>query len=230
MLSETQASNRIRSILEDLEAVRENLLALSDDIWLGIDHNDPEALDEGYQFKKSYNEKLRAFDTLATDISGMIQGFTKVKVEPNGTEPEKTDAENARIIKELDKEVPHTLEESFIYKRPYGYVLSGRAFKELVTWKNLYVTLCRQVAATDEKCFLALPENPDFTTRQGNKLFSREQSDLRVGMMIRDGIYAETHFSANSIRDCIKKVLDTFSIAHGDMKLYLREDRDAEPE
>ena len=30
---------RIRQILEDLEAVRENLLALSDDIWPSIDHN-----------------------------------------------------------------------------------------------------------------------------------------------------------------------------------------------
>ncbi len=222
--------SRIRSILEDLEAVRENLLAVSDDIWLGIDHNDPEALDEGYQFKMSYNEKMRAFDTLATDISSMIQSFTKVRVEPNETEPEKTGAENARIIKELDKKVPHTLKESFTYKRPYGYVLSGSAFKELVTWKNLYVTLCRQMATTDEERFLALPENPDFNTSQGNKLFSREPNDLRVGMMIRDGIYAETHFSANDIRDCIKRVLDTFGIPHSDIKLYLREDRDAEPE
>ena len=38
------AQVRTRHIREDLEAVRENLLALSDDIWLSIDHNDPEAL------------------------------------------------------------------------------------------------------------------------------------------------------------------------------------------
>lgn len=43
-------------------------MALSDDIWLSIDHNDAEALDRGYQFKKSYNEKLSAFDTLASDV------------------------------------------------------------------------------------------------------------------------------------------------------------------
>ena len=34
------AAERTRQILEDLEGVRENLLALSDDIWLSIDHND----------------------------------------------------------------------------------------------------------------------------------------------------------------------------------------------
>jgi hypothetical protein len=33
--------------------VRENLLALSDEIWQSIDHNDPEALEEGVQFKRS---------------------------------------------------------------------------------------------------------------------------------------------------------------------------------
>lgn len=31
---------RIRGILEQLEQVREDLLALSDDIWSSIDHND----------------------------------------------------------------------------------------------------------------------------------------------------------------------------------------------
>lgn len=156
MLRDLQANNRIRSILEDLEAVRENLLALSDDIWLGIDHNDQEALDEGYQFKKSYNERMRAFDTLATDISSMIQGFTNVRVEPNGTETEKTDAENARIIKELDREVPHSIEESFTFKRPYGFVLRGRAVKDMVTWRSLYIALCKQLAFIDLERFKAL--------------------------------------------------------------------------
>lgn len=42
-----ETAERTRQILEDLEGVRENLLALSDDIWLSIDHNDPQALDAG---------------------------------------------------------------------------------------------------------------------------------------------------------------------------------------
>ena len=44
-------TNTIRNILQDLERVRENMLALSDDIWLSIDHNDPDALQEGVEFK-----------------------------------------------------------------------------------------------------------------------------------------------------------------------------------
>jgi hypothetical protein len=72
--------DRTREILEDLEAVRENLLALSDEIWQSIDHNDSEALEEGVQFKRSYNEKMAAFDTLASELSAMIQQFTSIRL------------------------------------------------------------------------------------------------------------------------------------------------------
>ena len=37
----------IRDILQDLERTRENMLALSDDIWLSIDHNAPVDRDMG---------------------------------------------------------------------------------------------------------------------------------------------------------------------------------------
>ena len=56
---------RTLQILEDLEAVRENLLELSGEIWGNIDHNDTEAMDQGVQFKRAYNEKSRAFDKVA---------------------------------------------------------------------------------------------------------------------------------------------------------------------
>jgi hypothetical protein len=45
--------NRTRQILEDLEAVRENLLALSDDIWDSIDRQDLAAFDGGVQFVRT---------------------------------------------------------------------------------------------------------------------------------------------------------------------------------
>ena len=52
-------SNQIRNILENLEQIREDLLSLSDDIWLSIDHNDSEALDQGLPSKKNITPKLR---------------------------------------------------------------------------------------------------------------------------------------------------------------------------
>jgi len=48
---------RIQQILTDLDRVWENLLALSDDIWLNIQHNDSQELQKGYEFKLAFNEK-----------------------------------------------------------------------------------------------------------------------------------------------------------------------------
>ncbi len=49
-------ADRTRHIPEDLEAVCENLLALSDDIWLSIDHNDNDAMVEGVHFKQGRDQ------------------------------------------------------------------------------------------------------------------------------------------------------------------------------
>jgi hypothetical protein len=75
-------NERVRQILTDLDRMPENLLALSDDICLNIDHNDAKALREGVEFKLAYNEKLNDFSRLADEISGLIQGFTSVSVAP----------------------------------------------------------------------------------------------------------------------------------------------------
>src|SRR5437660_8196234 len=104
------ANERTRQILEDLEAVRENLLALSDDIWLSIDHNDPQALEEGVQFKRSYNEKVAAFDALAADLSALIQQFTSVRLEADEQTGQDDAARNTRIIQDLNREEPHSLD------------------------------------------------------------------------------------------------------------------------
>ncbi len=95
------ASDRTRRILEDLEAVRENLLALSDDIWLGIDHNDNDAIEEGVRFKRAYNDKMNAFDELASDLSSMVQEYTRVTLAEAEEVARDDSGQNERIIQEL---------------------------------------------------------------------------------------------------------------------------------
>jgi hypothetical protein len=72
---------RIREILTDLERVRENLLALSDDIWLGIDHNDTDALRAGVEFKVGFNERFDAFARAATELSSLIRTYMTVELD-----------------------------------------------------------------------------------------------------------------------------------------------------
>ena len=122
-LTTPSATARTRQILEDLEAVRENLLALSDDIWLSINHNDPEALDAGVEFKRAYNAKAAAFDAVASELSVLVQQYTSVRLEEAEQSGGTDHAENERIIAELNREEPHQLDEDFTYKHHTGSFL-----------------------------------------------------------------------------------------------------------
>ncbi len=221
------AQARTRQILEDLEAVRENLLALSDDIWLSIDHNDPQALEEGVEFKRTYNEKTRAFDQLAAELSAMIQQYTSVRLESEERSSEGDRERNERIIQELNREEPHSIDEDFTYRRPHGFILEGQATTGITTWRRLFELVCQQLLRRDPDRFRALPENADFISNRGHRDFNRNAQELRSASEIGEGIFAEINLSANGLRDTLRRLLTTFEIPTTDLKLFLREDRDA---
>jgi len=220
-------TDRTRIILEDLEAVRENLLALSDDIWLSIDHNDPDALEEGVAFKRTYNEKLAAFDSLATELSVLVQQFTSVNLEAEEQTGGDSESENRRIIQELDREEPHGLDEDFTYKRPHGFILQGRGTTGITTWKRLFELLCKQLLNVDSQKFRSLMSHPDFISNRGHHSFTSSRDHLRLALQLDDELFTEINLSANSIRDTIRRVLEVFDIPVTDLKIFLRQDRDA---
>lgn len=222
-------TKRIRDILTDLERARENLLALSDDIWLSIDHNDTQAMREGVEFKEQYNAKLTDFDRVAGELSALVQQFTKVQVEEDADEqPGAAQPDSARIIRELDCVEPHSLEEDFTYKRPFGFVLGQYARKDIITWRRMYELVCRHLAERDHEVFTGLLNHPTFVTRRGNPLFARDPARLRAAMELPAGVFAEINLSANSLRDNLRELLAAFGIAKESMRVYLRQDRDAE--
>ena len=221
-------TDRTRQILEDLEATRENLLALSDDIWHSIDHNDMQALEEGVQFKRTYNEKMSAFDSLATELSELVQQFTSVSLESDEQSGADDDSQNERIVRELNRETPHSIDEDFTFKRPHGFILDGKGTTGITTWRRLYEVLCRQLHHRNSEKFETLLDHSDFVSNRGHHQFSRDKDHPRNPSHIVDGIYTEVNLSANSIRDVIKALLDTFAIPREDLLIFLREDRDAE--
>ena len=221
------AQVRTRRILEDLEAVRENLLALSDDIWLSIDHNDPEALEEGVQFKRTYNEKTRGFDQLAAELSAMIQQYTSVRLESEERSGQGDRERNERIIQELNREEPHSIDEDFTYKRPHGFILEGQGTTGMTTWRRLFELVCQQLLLRSPDRFRALPDNADYVSSRGHRGFNRNAQELRSASEIGEGIFAEINLSANGLRDTLRRLLATFEIPAADLRLFLREDRDA---
>ena len=221
------ASDRTRRILEDLEAVRENLLALSDDIWDGIDRQDLAAFDEGVRFMRSYVEKTSAFDALAAELSALIQQYTQVRLESEEQTGERSGEENERIIRELNRDAPHSLDENFTYKRPHGFILSGQATIGVTTWQRLFELVCRQLYHRDAHRFRSLAEDPEFISNRGHHSVTDDPATLRKALRVADGLFIEANLSANGIRDMILRLLAAFDIPADQMPLFLRQDRDA---
>ncbi len=217
---------RVRQLLTDFEQLREALLALSDDIWLDIDHNDIQALEEGVRFKRAYNERMAEFNRHTGALASLIQQFTHVSAGP--PVPPSSGAEDARTIRELDREQAHTLDEDFRYKRPYGFVFCGKSYHNLATWSRIYITICNLLIERDAERFAALPDSPNFIHRRGNRDFSWNSDDLRIPLELPYGIYVETNLSANSIARRIGLLLDHFEIDRREFVVYLHQDRDAE--
>jgi hypothetical protein len=221
------ATERIRQILDDLEAVRENLLALSDDIWLSIDHNDPQALDAGVEFKRAYNAKAAAFDKVASELSSLVQQYTDVRLgaaEQTGADNRE---QNERIIAELNRNEPHTLDENFTYKRPHGFILDGQGTTGITTWQRMYELVCQQLFARDEGRFQGLCDHPDFISNRGNHTVTRDASPLRKALAVGGGLHIEANLSANGIRDVVCRLLAAYEIPTERMQIFLRQDRDA---
>jgi hypothetical protein len=218
---------RTRQILHDLEAVRENLLALSDDIWLSIDHNDSESLEAGVEFKRAFNSKAAAFDVVASELSELVQQYTSVRLEESEQSGGTDDQANDRIIAELNREEPHSLEEDFTFKRPHGVIFQYKATTGITTWQRLYELILRQLYDEDPERLIRLCGHPDFTTNRGNPTFTRDRDRLRKVMEIRNGLYVESNLSANGIRDVLGRVLESIGIDTDTMQIFLRQDRDA---
>ena len=220
-------ADRTRRILEDLEAARENLLALSDDIWVGIDRQDLSAFDEGVRFMRSYVEKMTAFDQLADDLSALIQQYTQVRLEAGEETGRENREQNERIIRELNREEAHSLSENFTYKRPHGFILAGQATSGITTWQRLFELVCRQLYQRDAGRFRSLVHHPEFISNRGHHSVAHDPSTLRKVMRLADDLYVECNLSANSIRDVIVSLLAAFEIPAEQMQLFLRQYRDA---
>lgn len=218
---------RTREILQDLEAVRENLLALSDDIWAGIDRQDLDAFDEGVQFMRTFVEKNTGFDHVAAELSELVQKFMSVRLE----EAEQTGSgdreQNERIIAELNREKPHSITEDFTYKRPIGFIFDGEAATGVTTWQRLYELICKHLFGRNEALFRSLEHSSEFISNRGNHTISSDPKLLRSSLAIGPQLFIECNLSANNICTVIRRLIAEYKVPEDHLKIFLRQDRDA---
>lgn len=221
--------DKIKDILDMIDTLQEQLLSLPDDMLLSIDPRDNVSLDQGLKFIKAYNENLNQFTLSSTKLAEQVKAYLGINPEEDELEQETQNRQKRdRIIKELDKTSPHSLDEDFTYKRPYGFILQDSAIKGLKTWKNMYLHVLNLLNKKAPEKFALLPEEEKFISKRGNPLFSKTGTELRVTEKLSEGLFVEVNLSANMIRNNIRDLLAHFDIEPPSMKIYLREDRDAE--
>ena len=220
--------NKIKEILDMLNVLNEYFLSLPDDMLLNIDPRDNQSLENGLNFIKEFNDSLSQFVIGSNRIESQIKKYFSINPEEEDVQQESAEGnKNIRIKKELDNSVPHTLDENFTYKRPFGFILGDSAYKGLKTWKILYLQVLKELKMKNPQLFSKLPEEPKFISRRGNCFFSRKTDTLRVAEKFSSDFYLEINLSANQIKTNIKELLEHFGINYKEMKIYLREDRDA---
>lgn len=219
---------KIKNILDNLNQLEEDLMALPDDIWLSINPRDNESVEKGTAFLKSFNDNLSGFSESSGKISKQIKAHFEINPEIEEIEGEAVrEKSHSRIIKELDKSEPHTIDENFTYKRPFGFVLEDQAFKGIKTWRSLFIQALKVLAEKEHNKFKKLPEVEDFISSRGKPLFTTTSSKLRMPEKTEMGFYVEVNLSANDLMKRLKNVMEYLQVTPDNFRVYLREDRDS---
>lgn len=146
-------SDCVRQILADLERLRERLVALSDDIWLNIDHHDPHAMKAGVELMQTYHVVSAKFDSADAHLRELLrridephagQGDRGVSLREQGTPAPEHD---------WGGWPPHGLGEDFTHTKPYGFALRGQVHTDVHTWRGVYARILQYLATLDADRF-----------------------------------------------------------------------------
>lgn len=221
-MTERQRAERILNSLAD---VNEDLLALLDDVWLGIDHRDRAAREVGNAFLDSLDDKITAFRSLTDDITALMR--QRHGIAEDDTPGNRTGTRTTPANPELSARRAHYLGEDFTFTRPVGFTLGEQAFTGVTTWRELHITLCRYIAEQNPRQFAALPENPKFISQQNYPMYRRvPTNEHRKWVAIMPDVYVYVHLSANDTCKWISRLLEDFGIPETSMKIYLNRERD----
>lgn len=221
------ASEKINKILKELTSAREDLWALNDDIWHNLDHSSIEEVQAATSFQIQYIKLLDQFAQNSEEIAALISQFTGVKEDEAPVIADSNDLINERLIKELNKEEPHRIDEDFTYKRPYAIIIEGCGYKNLETWKDLYKQVCKHLANKNLNVFDSLASNEELISKQKKKYYTTNKKEVRTAAQITEKTYVEMNLSANDFAKRIQELFKVFEISIDNLTIFLRQDRNA---
>ncbi|WP_300411005.1 hypothetical protein [Lagierella sp.] len=112
----------------------------------------------------------------------------------------------------------------FTYTKPQGYRLYRGEIKEIHSYKDLYIELCKYFYQKNQKIFKSFIDKTDFNGRT-RPYFSKKSEKLINPEYIGDQIFIETSFSANKIRDMLIKIFKTYNVNYSILEIFIKQDR-----
>lgn len=215
---------RTRRIIDLLNETSEQLKAYADDLWLNVDRSTPESIQEGADEQKAFLSGQNQFSELTSYLEELIRDDLSEDARERIDEVDASQRE--RLIVQLDRTTPHSLDEEFTSKRPYAIRLGDHRVGQHNTWKATYRWLLQQLHHEDPVAFDQLIDADFALTIRGNRYVSREKKDVRSPITVGD-LYFESNLSANDIRNKMIEVLHAMGRSIDEVTIYLREDRDA---
>jgi hypothetical protein len=125
---------------------------------------------------------------------------------------------------EVDKTVVHTLHENYVHKRPYAFELKGQRI-HVRQWKKMLMETCNIMVDIDPGLIAEFPYIQKLNGRRTQYFTVKNPELMRSPRKLKKiEMYVETNFSANVIRDLIKKIIGYYKIPLSEFKIYLRAD------
>lgn len=202
---------KVRHTLARLNEVNEQMTSLSDNIWLDIDHRDNESVTAGADFIQQYNQAAQQLSKATASIEHLLLSYfhqERENIEPKIEHGSGDSKSNERMILELDRNQSYLLNDNFTFKRPYGFIFNGIAYRNLMTWKAVYLKVLEVLKSSHPTKFEQLTTDELFISNRGNPLFSHTPSKLRVAYKLPESFYAEINMSANTIKQNLIIILE----------------------
>lgn len=215
---------RTRRIIDLLNETSEQLKAYADDIWGNVDRSTPESIQQGADEQKAFLSGQSQFSELTSYLEELIRDDMSEDARERIDEVDEQQRE--RLIVQLDRTTPHSLDEEFTSKRPYAIRLGDARVGQHNTWKATYRWLLQQLEKDDPQAFDALIDADFAQTAQGNRYVSREKKDVRSAITVGD-LFFESNLSADRTCRKMMEVLHAMGRSSDEVTIYLREDRDA---
>ena len=173
----------------------------------------------------AYNKTIfQISDNFISIVFPFVEEYLRLTEQVNMQDNMLTDSDSNELTMQV------TIQDTMQVKELVNsnFVLGDTAMKGLKTWKNLYIHVLSIYRKKDPARFSKLHLNERFIRSRGNPLFSKTGKELRIAEKLADDFYLKVNLSANMICNNIRVILDYFGDKPMEMRVYLREDRDAE--